>query len=176
MNTATMERPPLTWITGTVHHIAAAPASNRSGKIKLDSGQILSAFPDKLVLVEEGGTYGFGCTVTPKGGVNYHDVKAVKPIEAAPERKPERPARSLSAAGAAAAEPQRQVPQQNGNGNGYYRPTAPRDAERMFVCSVLNAFIQTGRIADDVATLTTAVKNLRLVWADTFGADDAGAG
>lgn len=58
------------------------------------------------------------------------------------------------------------------NGNGYYRPTSPRDSERMFVCSILNAFIQTGRIDNDVQTLTRAVADLRQVWADTFGMDD----
>ena len=68
------------------------------------------------------------------------------------------------------------IPQSQPNGKKmdqqFYRPTAPRDAERMFVCSTLNAFIQTGRINDDVETLTRAVRDLRQVWAETFGIDD----
>ena len=77
--------------------------------------------------------------------------------------------RSLSS-GATPQQPSQQqsAPQQNG----FYRPTSPRDAERMFVCSTLNAFIQTGRVDCHVEVLASYVNTLRDVWAATFGSDD----
>ena len=70
---------------------------------------------------------------------------------------------------------------QQGNGKkmdtqNYFRPTSPRDAERMFVCSTLNAFIQTGRVPNEVPALVSYVTALRDVWQQTFGADDLPAG
>jgi hypothetical protein len=174
MNTQTMERAPLTQIVGTVVFKHPAPATNRSGKIKLEDGKILSAFPDKLVMVEVGGTYDFGCVVTEKQGVNYHDVKVVRATTQAPPERPaylnrlapDRPQPPQQRSAPVQQQPTQAKPQPN---FGYQ--THPLNSEQMFVCSILNAFIKTGRIDNDVAALTDAVVKLRQVWQQTFGLD-----
>jgi hypothetical protein len=178
MNTQTMERAPLTQIIGTVIFKAQAPAPNRSGKIKLEDGKILSAFPDKWSMVEVGGTYDFGCVVTEKGGVNYADVKVVRPATNYKDAVRQAfVAETRTQSIRPQPQPQqRSAPVQQQNAPPapieYNRATHPRDAERMFTCSILNAFIQTGRIDNDVAALTDAVNKLRDVWRNTFGLDE----
>lgn len=174
MNTMTMERPPLVSIVGTVINISPAPAGNRSGKIKLDDGRILSAFADKLQMIEIGGTYDFGCVVTQKAGVNYHDVKAIRPAAqqySAPPRS--QPARQAPGETQRSAPVNQHVdpPRQPSNGNNYYRPTAPRDAERMFVCANLGHFIDRGAVSLEAGQMVDAVNILREVWQSTFGGD-----
>lgn len=58
----------------------------------------------------------------------------------------------------------------NGNGQAPRQPTAPTDAERMFTCSLLNAFIQAGKIDLSPGELTSSTNLLRSVWQETFGA------
>ena len=57
----------------------------------------------------------------------------------------------------------------NGSTNGHAKPSAPCDAELMFVSSTLNAFIATGKIGLDARELGTATQLLRLLWSHTFG-------
>jgi hypothetical protein len=61
-------------------------------------------------------------------------------------------------------------PRRSGN---TYRETSQRDAERMFVCSLLNAAIAAGRIELTQSDLVQAVETLRDTWDATFGADQA---
>ena len=42
----------------------------------------------------------------------------------------------------------------------------------MFTCSILNAFISTGRIDCERGHLTAAINELRAAYAATFGQDD----
>jgi hypothetical protein len=176
MNTMTAERPPLTQIIGTVVFKSPAPAGNKPGKIKLEDGKFLYAFADKLQMIEIGGTYDFGCAIN---GV-YNNVKVVRPLapqQQAFQQSPHRPQQQRSAP--VPNQPPRlsDIVHMNELENAprkiieYNRPTHPRDAERMFTCSILNAFIQTGRIDNDVAALTDAVRKLRQVWQETFGLD-----
>lgn len=58
----------------------------------------------------------------------------------------------------------------NGNGHAPRQPTDPTDAERMFTCSLLNAFIQAGKVDLDEGSLTQSTNMLRSVWQETFGA------
>ncbi len=183
MNTTVMERSSLVTITGTVLQITAASGPRNPGKIKLTDGKILKAFPDKLQLVQDGGSYTFQCAPEEYKGVITPKVLAIQavPREMVPQHYghntdnyPGRQAQAVRPS----PQPQRTAPVQHHhepapqNGNGNYRPTHPRDAERMFCCSILNAFIQTGRINNDVAALTDAVTKLRQVWQETFGLDD----
>lgn len=177
MNTATLDR-----ATITVARIIPAKDRGKSATIKGIDGRMFGIWPDKLGLVNDGGTYEIDFSETIKNGTTYRDIKAIRQVQPrqpaqASQRKSDpfvtsdemRQARSLGAAATPPAEPRRE----NGNGN-YYRPTAPRDAERMFVCSTLNAFIQTGRVECDGAELAHRVNVLREVWQTTFGQDDQG--
>jgi hypothetical protein len=60
----------------------------------------------------------------------------------------------------------------NGNGNGHYKPTAPQDSERMFTCSLLNAFIRAGQIEPNEEHLVKAIEVLRRAYRRTFGAGE----
>lgn len=177
MNTATLER-----ATITVARIISAKDRGKSATIKDIDGRMFGIWPDKLGLVNDGGCYEIDFSETVKNGTTYRDIKAIRQIQ---HQVPPR-AQAASRGGdpfvvstemreqRKPQEPGRQPPQypQNGNGNGYYRPTAPRDAERMFVCSTLNAFIQTGRVDATGQTLVDYVNTLREVWQATFGQDD----
>ena len=57
----------------------------------------------------------------------------------------------------------------NGSTNGHAKPSAPSDAELMFVSSTLNAFIAAGKIGLDARELGQATQLLRLMWSHTFG-------
>jgi len=183
MNTTTMERPPLVQVIGTVIGITPAPAANRSGKIKLDDGKILSAFPDKLQHVYEGHTYDFGCVETNKAGVIYRDVKAVRPAAQQPQRQaPVAPPRAQAsqvrpapAQRSEPIEPPRHEPQrqpQNGNGGGYYKSTDPRDAKRMWMCSQLNALITSRQVVISTDGITEANRMLSEAYDVTIGQED----
>lgn len=159
MNTKTIERG-----TITIQHMFPAKGPGRSATIKDVDGMMFGYFPDKLQgIFDVGGTYDIEFTETVKNGTTYRDItggKMVKPQQqAAPQRQ------------AAQAQPAAASP--NGNRAGeYYRPTSPKDSERMFVCSTLNAFIQTGRVECHRDHLTAAINELRDAYAATFGQDD----
>lgn len=185
MNTTTLERTPLTSIVGTVLEKGAA-APGRSAKIKLTSGLILSAFPDKMAQIVEGGTYDFGCEVVEKSGVIYNNVKAIKPALAPQSSTPPRsqPARQAPAPQRSALVNQHVTPPQNGtpapqngNGNGgsYYRPTSPKDARRMFICSQMNALIQSHQIATPInaQSIADTIAMLEEAYDATLGQEDA---
>lgn len=61
----------------------------------------------------------------------------------------------------------------NGHAPEVQRRTSPTDAERMFVCSILNASVQSGKVDFITSDLTEAVNVLRSVWQTTFGRDAA---
>jgi hypothetical protein len=142
----------LTTLRGTVVAIAPAPAANRSGKIKLQSGEILYAFPEKLKLVQAGGAYEFGVEPYVKEGKQFLNVKTlanldpikpnpnfIQPEEiAAQRRSPTQPQNAPAKASA--------KPDSNGFGSNNYRPTHPRDARRMFLTATLGHYIETGRV------------------------------
>ena len=50
-----------------------------------------------------------------------------------------------------------------------YRETSPADAERMFVCSLLNAEIGSGKLSLNTKELIEAIERTRAAWANTFG-------
>ena len=55
------------------------------------------------------------------------------------------------------------------SGGGTYRETCAKDAERMFTCSILNAFIQAGKVDLNGPQLVNHTLMLRKVWQHTFG-------
>lgn len=152
----------------TVQNIMPAAAANKSARIKDTDGVIFSIWPDKLNGINIGETYEIDFVLNGA----YRNIKAIRtaqrpgPAPAQFTAGQQQPARSLSSA---AAPPT--GPQQNGNGQ-YYRPTSPRDSERMFTCSTLNAFIQTGRVDCHRDALAQIINELRAAYAMTFGQDD----
>ena len=70
-------------MSGTVVAIAPSPAANRSGKIKLQEGDVLYAFPEKLKLVAEGVRYEFDVEPYVKEGKQYLNVKNLRSLEQA---------------------------------------------------------------------------------------------
>ena len=149
----------------TVVQIMPAPGPGKSARIKDADGMMFGIWPDKLNGVEIGGAYEIEFTAKVSNGVTYRDIKAIRGTQR-PGPAPEQftAGRSQQAAKPQAAQP-------NGNGQ-YYRPTAPRDSERMFCCSTLNAFIQTGRVDCHRDVLAQAINELRAAYAMTFGQDD----
>jgi hypothetical protein len=190
--TTNTERPPLVKIVGTVADIILASAPNKPGKIELESGKMLHAFPDKLQMVRKGEAYDFGCEPTEFRGVLNHTVRAVRaasgsnPLgstpstfvtteEVLPQRRPARaegqsftePHRNgATLTTAAAQKPQAQ--QQNG----YYRPTAPKDSERMWTCAILGHYVDRGDVPLDKETVKAAINLLREAYQETYGQDD----
>jgi hypothetical protein len=104
-----------------------------------------------LAQFQEGETYEIEYTEKTVNGVVYRDVKTVQPIQAIdpeqfraptpqPPRKPQQPQPQRSA-------PVQQPAPQNGNGNGYYRPTSPADKKSMFRCACVTAAIKSRQVA-----------------------------
>lgn len=52
---------------------------------------------------------------------------------------------------------------------GYYKPTCPQDAERMFVCATLGALIRAGEVKNDKRQLWNTTNMLRDLWQASFG-------
>lgn len=150
-----------------VQRIFPAKAQGKSAYIKDVDGMMFGIWPDKLGLIREGESYEIEFTSKVSNGTTYRDIKNVRMI-AKPQPAPEQ------FTSAAAPAPKVGPPKENdaGGGGQYFRPTAPRDSERMFVCSTLNAFIQTGRIDLHQKMLTECILELRAAYAATFGQDD----
>jgi hypothetical protein len=173
-----MEREPLVSIKGTVTEKVAAASSRQPGKVKLSNGQFLYAYPDKLRQIQPGSAYDFGCARSEYKGVNENTIRTFRPIDAvgpAPanflsreEIEAQRQPRAAQAVptnlrgeySAPITVNKPQEPKAAPAGNQYYRPTAPRDARRMFWTATLGHFIETGRIqctAQAIAEASTEI-------------------
>lgn len=167
--------------TITIAEIIPAPAANRSAAVKDTSGIRYGIWPNKLDQVKVGYVYDIDFSSKVVNGATFRDIKGIRfnsdatakaqqviasnNNRAQPVRTPSGPAAAAPGAG--------QGGGTAAGGGGFYRPTSPRDAERMFVCSTLNAYIQTGRVDANPDTLINYVNTLRDVWHATFGQDAA---
>jgi hypothetical protein len=145
----------------TVQAINFPPDGKKRGTIRTTEGQTLGVWPEKISLFRQGGTYDVAIEERNFNGATLRNITDARPLAAPP---------------AAAAEPRQQQQASTGNGNGngnagYYRPTAPVDAERMFVCSILNAFVQAGKVELEPRSLAAATMMLRRLWAYAFVAN-----
>lgn len=131
--------------TITVKYVNQPRPGKKQGSVKDDNGTIYGVYPDKLSLFQPNATYEIEYKDSEWQGKTYHNIVSVKP------------AGGLSPA-----------PQSNGGGN--YRPTSPVDAERMYVCSLVNAGIQAGRIDFSEGAIEAATNAARNAWRNTFGA------
>jgi hypothetical protein len=144
--------------TLTVQYVNEPKPGKKLGNIKGIDGQIWFVAPGMLRRFSEGETYKVEYAESHANGVIYRHIKNVYLTT---------PTKALT--------PATPQPQTNGkkmDQSNWNRPTSPRDSERMFVCSTLNAFIQTGRVNNDVEVLVEYVNALRQVYQRTFGADD----
>ena len=158
-NTAQLQQPQIERGTITVANIYPAKGPGKSAWLKDSDGVMFGFRPEKLGgVLNVGGTFEIEFTAKESGGNTYRDIRSARMVAAT-----EPPART---------EPARTATPNGNSGSQYYRPTAPRDSERMFVCSTLNAFIQTGRIDAHRDHLTAVIAELRAAYAATFGKDD----
>lgn len=138
-------------VTLTVKYVNPPKPGKNRGSIKDTDDVIYGVFGDKLHQFEAGKTYDIDYTEQDVNGVTYRTVKSVTPLSSgAPKSSASTPS----------------------SGGGSYRETSARDAERMFVCSILNAAIQGQQVEFNRQRVGAAVAMLRGVWQETFGQAD----
>jgi hypothetical protein len=120
-------------------------------------------FTDKLGNYQQGATYNieYDHWLNPHDGKVYHTIVKSMPADGAaqPAATTHNPVTAITA------------PKPNGHALAPRQRTDPTDAERMFVCSILNAFVSANKVEPDLTTLVGDVQMLRDVWRNTFGAD-----
>jgi hypothetical protein len=135
-----------------------AQAGKKVATVIAAGGDTFQIWPEQLASIQVGSRYEVEVTDREYNGRVYHKITKATAVSL------ERP----SGNGA------RQAHSPNkgsGNGNGYYRATSPQDSERMFVCSLLNAFIQAGQIEPNEEQVVKAIEVLRRAYRRTFGED-----
>jgi hypothetical protein len=135
--------------TITARWVNPPKEGKKLGTIKTDTNELYGVYPEMLSKFQQNGIYEVEYTErTFDDGRTFKTIKAVAPKGMAPRPVGGRP----------------MAP----------RETSMKDAERMFVCSILNAGVQAGKLEFNRAALETAVNGLRQVWAETFGAHEVG--
>lgn len=129
----------------TVAYVNPPKEGQRSGSVKTRDGAYYTVAPDKLSQFQKNGIYDI--EYTEETG---RDGRVWKTITTA-TKKGEAPATSGGARG------------------GGMRETSPTDAERMFVCSMVNAAVSSGKIEFSAVAIAEAVNYMRQVWGGTFG-------
>jgi hypothetical protein len=139
-------------VTLTIAEIRRPGDGKDRGNIIGIDGKKFGCFREKLAMFSIGNTY----DIELSDG-QYQNVRSAKLI---------------AAAGPPTIQPESSTPQPNGhgNGNGYYRPTSPVDAERMFVTATLGAFIKAGKIEPELGKVTNAITVLRQAYQRGFAA------
>lgn len=172
----TAERPPLERAVILAQRFFPAKTQGKPATIKDADGISYGIWPDKAGIVQEGGRYEISFAKNVTGGVTYRNIQNIRAAEG-PGPAPEQftGGQQQNAARQPASPPPAHQAQPQGSGNGggnYYRPTSPRDSERMFVCSTLNAYIQTGRVDPHRDHIAAIIIELRAAYAKTFGHED----
>lgn len=133
--------------TVTVAYVNPPKEGRKTGSIKTIDGAFYDVYPEKLGLFEHNGIYEIEYSEREYNGRTYRTVTSVAGKGMAP-------------------------PRQGGGGrNNQYRPTAPQDAERMYVCALLASGIRAGVLDLSTVAVASATNALRAAWAETFGAD-----
>ena len=146
--------------TQTQIHVAFVNAprpGDKKGSLKTKDGVYYGVWADQWSRIEgqvqEGGTYEIEYDESEFKGKTYRNIKTEKGIK------------TILAPGT-------ETPDQyKGNGTFKYA-TNPTDAERMFVCSIMNAYVAAGKVMMNGTELVHGVKILRSVWQETFGRDE----
>lgn len=140
-------------LTLTVARIDPPPAGRPSGNIIGTNSEIIGAYPDKLSQFVVGHAYEIEYTEKPWNNKMFKNLKSFTEVEAA-----KTPAATLPSQGGGSA------PQ-----NGYYRPTDPADAKRIFVCANLTAMINAGKVENTKESVWATTQLFCQVYDHTFG-------
>lgn len=144
--------------TITVKYVNPPKPGAQKGSVKDATGTLYMVYADKLAQFQPNNSYEVEyLSDTGKDGREWRTIQKVNGSQAAPAQ-----AGGFSAGYSG---PRRSA------GN-TYRETSQRDAERMFVCSLLNASIRAGVVGINATDLVPAVNALRDTWDATFGAED----
>jgi hypothetical protein len=163
--------------TMTIAYINPPKPGKQRGSIKGTDGRFLGCFADKFHLFEIGQTYDVEYNEVPMNGTILKTVKSATLIEPEPQPAPQPPPVRRTAASPASASgrtvvgeasPAAAPPASPSTAGNTYRETCPKDAERMFVCSTLNAFIQAGKVHLEPEQLAAATTMLRRLWQYAF--------
>jgi hypothetical protein len=131
--------------TITVKYVNQPKAGKKKGTIKSADGQMFGVWANQLSEFTPDMIYEIEYSEEAWNGQTYRTISKATPKATAPAS--------------------------NGNGAKYntYRETSPTDAERMFVCSLLNAAISAGKLPLTRDSIIDAVNNTRAAWMNTFG-------
>lgn len=143
-------------LTMTIAEINLPKPDKKRGIIKGTNGNRLGCFAEKIGLFEIGKTY----EIEHSDG-EYQNVISAKLTVG--------PVVQLAAAREAAAAPA-SAPREKEFG----WQTHPVDAERMFVCSILNAYIAAGKVGLDKGELASTTMMLRGLWNYAFVSNGRG--
>jgi hypothetical protein len=143
--------------TMTIKLITPPADGKPRGSIVGTDDQRLGVFAEKIGLFECGKTYDIEYVETSANGRTLRNVKSATLKAGASPQAQQAAATPSNGTGG------------TGNGNGFYRPTSPTDAERMFVCATLTALIRAGEVKNDKQHLWTTTQMLRNLWHHTFG-------
>lgn len=138
-------------MTVAIKLIDPPTAAKKRGVLHGTNGERLGVFAEKAKLFEPGKTYDVDYEEVPYQDRTLRNVKSAVEVYGKPEAASASPAAPAS------------------GGSGYYRPTSPEDAERMFVCATLGALIKAGEVKYDKRQLWEATNTLRGLWGATFG-------
>ena len=197
MNTQTLERPTIRTATITVQFVNEPKGRARSGSIKDIDGIYFWVKPDMLAEFQPGEQHDIEYTETVSEGFTNRTIKAHRlvlqeqrpasapqrqaPLSTDPTNYPSRNAPPRAQAQTRSDPVQRSAPvdppppqrqPQNGNGNGYYRPTSPKDARRMFICSQMNALITSHQVRPNTDDIAAAIAMLSDAYDMTLGQED----
>lgn len=131
----------------------------RKPSVKTEDGVTYQCKDHQIALFQQGRTYKIEYSGEREfNGKTYRNVESAAPVETAGLG-------SGASSSTGAASPSMASHQ----GHGYKTSTSPEDSERMFVCSLMNAFIQAGKIEPEQGRVITAVNVLRGAYRATFG-------
>lgn len=167
MNTATLEHAIV-----KVQYVNQPKGNAVSGSIKDANGDYYGVHKSALNRFQEGAEYEFDFSTN--GAFRNIDVKTIQPIASArPQQRAQAHEQRQDVQRSGPVEPQRQ-PHGGGNGNGgNYRPTHPRDARRMFICSQMNALITSHQVQPNTQSIADAIAMLAEAYDATIGQEDA---
>jgi hypothetical protein len=157
--------------TITVKYVNPPKAGKKRGSVKTDDDQLYGVWPELMDLFQPGGVYDIVFEETVSNGETYRNIKKAK---LAPARYPAKVGQAASGFASGLPDDQRSAPVRSAAPKGdYYKETSPRDAERMFVCSILNAAIQAGQLyIDDIPRMKATTEAFLSIWRETFGVED----
>ena len=132
--------------TVNVRFVNQPSEGKKKGTIKTNDDQIFGVWPDKLAEFQAGGTYEIEYEENDFKGKTYRTVKSVKAAS---------------------------VTSGNGGAKQIQRETSGKDAERIFVCGIINNAVRAGKLSpDDTEAMVHVIRSSRSVWSQTFGMSD----